>query len=104
MEAESKASAQCHELEEQILQLRAKLKEVKNLAKTVESKAPAAASDSNLKRERDQLMVSERVGKARDGADSPYSTGHSPLSSMRYRIQEQDSSHMFAQCVFWSLL
>ncbi|GHJ86044.1 hypothetical protein NliqN6_2446 [Naganishia liquefaciens] len=56
MDAESKASAQCHELEEQILQLRAKLKEAKNLAKTVESKAPATVSDSGLKRERDQLM------------------------------------------------
>ena len=63
MEAESKASAQCHELEEQILQLRAKLKEAKNLAKTVESKAPATASDSNLKKERDQLMVSRRISK-----------------------------------------
>lgn len=61
MEAESKASAQCHELEEQILQTRAKLKEVKNLAKTAETKGVATASDSNLKKERDQLMVSRRI-------------------------------------------
>ncbi|KAJ9090921.1 hypothetical protein QFC19_009347 [Naganishia cerealis] len=58
MEAECKASAQCHELGEQILELRGKLKEVKSLAKTAESKVVATSADPQLKRERDQLFVS----------------------------------------------
>lgn len=59
MEAESRASAQCHELGEQILELRSKLKEVKSIAKTAESKVVTSSADPQLKRERDQLFVSE---------------------------------------------
>lgn len=58
MEAESKASAQCHELGEQILELRSKLKEMKSQAKTAETKVVTSSADPQLKRERDQLFVS----------------------------------------------
>lgn len=59
MEAESRTSAQCHELEAQILEMRSKLKEVKSQAKTAETKEVAtSSSDPQLKRERDQLFVS----------------------------------------------
>lgn len=58
MEAESKASAQCYELETQILEMKSRLKEIKSQAKTAETKVVATSSDPQLKRERDQLFVS----------------------------------------------
>jgi hypothetical protein len=66
MEAESKASARCHSLEEQILQLKAKLKDVKTMVKTVESKGAAPVPNQSLQKERDQLFVS-RILAALDG-------------------------------------
>jgi hypothetical protein len=58
MEAESKTSAQCHDLEAQMLEMKSKLKELKSQAKTAETKVVAtSSSDPQLKRERDQLFV-----------------------------------------------
>lgn len=94
MEAESKASARCHSLEEQILQLKAKLKDVKTMVKTVESKGAAPAPNQSLQKERDQLFVS-RVGSiGKDDLNPSLVSGPSSMSRLRNAPENQDPTHL----------